>query len=166
MNVPLLTEELFAAFPQWRRTVTDQTTQRQMVVSDAIITEVGLSFPDETDEMAVQAVVDAHDPAGLSVNQIEYIKEQAAGTEFDGMPDWLKNATYAGIEQTILDRTVGSTTKEQALAAVDAAASLADVKVILRKLVEAVYGLVEIDQKVVRVLLAVIFFAVRRWKHG
>lgn len=161
VNMQLLTEELHAAFPDWKRTVTDLEGKAH-VVARAMVTDGEIYFPDDDDDAAVQAVIDAHDPGGLSVNDQESVKEQAAGSEFDGMPDWLKNATYEGVEQAIKDRTVGSVTKQQALAAVENAASLADVKVILKNLVEAVYGLVEVNQKIARVVLATVFFIKRR----
>jgi hypothetical protein len=156
INRQLLTEQLFAAFPNW---IQDTPFGRQTVAS---VSDTEINVPDDADEAAVQAIIDAHDPSGLSLNQKYATDVQAAKTEFDGLPDWLKNATYAGIEQTILDKTVGTTTKQQALDAVNAAASLADVKQILVKLVNAVYGLVEVNQKIARILLAIIFHVKRR----
>lgn len=161
VNLNLLAEELYAAFPEWTKTVTDMQGI-SYVLTQATVLDGTVQFPDETDEAAVQAVIGAHDPAGQSHYDKEKAQEKDADDQFTGMPAWLKDATYESVEQAIQDRTVGNVSKADALAAVDAAANLADVKAILKKLVSVVYGLVDVNQKLARVLLALVFFVKRR----
>jgi hypothetical protein len=158
VNLNLLTEELFAAFPEWRR---PDPLGRGWDVTDAVITADEVVFPDATDESAVQAVIDAHNPAGTSINQQKQIETQAARDELNKAPAWLK-LSYADVETFIQNNTVGNVTRQQALNAVNNIASLNDVKNVLTGLVNAVYGLVEVNQKLARVLLAVIFYVKER----
>lgn len=159
VNIPLLTEELFAAFPYWKY---PDPLGREWDVTDVVIGPEWVEFPDATDALLVQAVINAHNPQGKSINDIEAEVEQAARVEYNGIPSWLKDVDYPTLENYIRQNTVGTVTQAQALAAVDAAANLADLKTVLRGLVRAVYGLVEVDAKIARVVLIVIRYLRRR----
>jgi len=74
VNLNLLTEELFAAFPEWKY---PDPLGRGWDVTEAAIEPEAVTFPDASDEKGVQAVIDAHDPQKDSANQAK-AKEDAA----------------------------------------------------------------------------------------
>lgn len=155
----LLTEELFATFPEWKH---PDPMGRGWNVTDATLAQDVLTFPDETDERAVQAVIDAHDPSEKSLNEKAQVEREATRAELDNRPPWLTDLSFEELEAHIVSSTVGSVTEAQALAAVDAAASLADVKMILRNMVKAIYGLVAVNTKLARVVLVAIRYLSKR----
>lgn len=66
VNLPLLTEELFASFPEWK--YPDPLGRGWDVTSVVVLTEAVI-FPDVTAEVDVQAVIDRHDSTRDSRNQ-------------------------------------------------------------------------------------------------
>jgi hypothetical protein len=65
-NLNLLTEQLFDAFPEWRR---PDPLGMVDFITDVVIMAEEIAFPEDTDPAAVQAVIDSHDPAEGSANE-------------------------------------------------------------------------------------------------
>jgi hypothetical protein len=66
-NLNLIGEELFDAFPEWVREETDPDLGTTINTTSVVIQHTGnkdefsVTVPDDADEVAIQAVVDAHD---------------------------------------------------------------------------------------------------------
>ena len=65
VNLQLLTEELFDAFPEWLK---PDPLGRGMA-TDVTVTDKAVTFPDETDEKRVEKVLRKHAPGKDSINQ-------------------------------------------------------------------------------------------------
>lgn len=155
VNIRLLTEELFAAFPEWiRPSATGPRT-------DVVIDDGTISFPDETPTERVQAVIVAHDPAGKSVNQKRAETEEDARTSYRDLAEWLREGTYEQAETFVSGRVTNGVTLEQAQNAIQNAANLADVKVILQSIVRSIYGVVDVLLVIVKLVIVIREFVVR-----
>jgi hypothetical protein len=77
VNLPLLTEELFDAFPDWSM---PDPLGRDWNVTNVAITAEEILFPDATDEKEVEKVLRKHDKNKDSRNQAK-AKERAQKLE-------------------------------------------------------------------------------------
>jgi hypothetical protein len=75
VNLPRLTEELFEAFPDWKR---PDPLGRAGSITDVIITGTEIIFPDATETSEVEKVLRKHDPGKDSANQERAKRRQAA----------------------------------------------------------------------------------------
>jgi hypothetical protein len=75
----LLLDELMAAFPSWGG-VTDEGTTRLESKPDG--TETYVYAPDAADEVAIQAVIDAHDPIALNIGEQKQANADDARARF------------------------------------------------------------------------------------
>lgn len=122
-----ISEELFAQFPEWIETGPEGNYTDVIVGGDGQVLE--LWVPDDADEVAIQAVVSAHDPNQLTAAE-QYLAGQVAKQQIanDAKADFL-GSDFAGI------------TFADAEQLVDQAADLTAIKVILKKVIRAVLAL-------------------------
>ena len=71
-KLPLLTEELFEAFPHWRykrTSLRNFTRPEENFYTNVLITDFEIVFPDDTSEEEVQVVLQKHDHTKPSKNE-------------------------------------------------------------------------------------------------
>ena len=100
--------------------------------------------PEQLD--VADAVIAAHDPTDTIGDRQKLAKS--------GIIDEFKTATGAQAQAWISSQVVGSVTEEGALAAVDSATTLAQMKPIVKTMISSIYSVVSILGLMARVLIA------------
>ena len=98
VNLPLLTEELFDAFPEWR--FPDPLNPGEFSTHVVITTET-IIFPDMTDEKEVEKVLRKHDKNKDSRNQA---KEKERATKLESAKNKLRSLGLTDEELEALRR--------------------------------------------------------------
>lgn len=68
-NLPLLSEELFEAFPHWREEIRNGKPATSVTLAYETVDEISLRYPPSTSEEDVLAVIEAHNPKDKSRNE-------------------------------------------------------------------------------------------------
>lgn len=158
VNLELLREQLYAAFPDWA--AQEQALGLRAVEfyreSEAEGSDVQLLFlqvPDEADTAAVQAVIDAHDAAGVSQFETALQKLAAANSGFKLLQTWATVTPSAGYD-FVVNNVFAGQTEAQVSAWIDLnVTTLAQAKTALKQSAAAIIALRDMEARLAQGLL-------------
>jgi len=147
----LLMDELLDAFPEW---IVGEGEDRQcLLYLEGNKQGVRLTVPDGTNEVAVAAVINAHDPNVLSTGEVIGLRTEEAITGFRNLPDYA-TWTPEEAEQNCIDAVLNGWDKTQTDAWIDSSVTnIASAKTVMKRLAGDMIVLRNILSKVVKMMM-------------